>query len=174
MNSIQSISPNRNYVSFGANKPRMTRMVANSMLETAENVKRDRADLLGSLVKSSGSGEAFVDFMLYKPFYIAKLQLKGGSIPLQEDGIKQAIDIIDKKTYPKKIKGEAILFLSELAKKMKEKEQNLLKESNRKDGWGKYITEELLPALRKEIEKLNNQIERLVKDGKLDYNPFLL
>ena len=149
--------------------------VIRTMDEVKEQVMSETAIRIGSLIKDIGSVDAFVNIMLYKPFSMAKLRLKCGEFP-ESDGIKLAFEIINKNCYPKTKKNEAIKFLSDLANKMKEIEQRLIKESNKKNsflGSSEHIIEELLPAHRKEMASYTEQAEKMVKSGKLDSNPFV-
>ena len=135
--------------------------------EKIEEAKSKTGDFIGKLVKGSESPEAFVDLILYKPFYKAVLQLKGGFLP-EEEGIDLAFEIINKKAYPKTKKDEAINFLFNLATKMKETEQGLLKDAKRNSYY-----EELLQVHRKDMTKYKEQAEKMVNSGKLESNPFI-
>ena len=135
--------------------------------EKIEEAKSKTGDFIGKLVKGSESPEAFVDLILYKPFYKAVLQLKGGFLP-EEEGIDLAFEIINKKAYPKTKKDEAINFLFNLATKMKETEQRLLKDAKRNSYY-----EELLQVHRKDMTKYKEQSEKMVNSGKLESNPFI-
>ena len=147
--------------------------VVRPMVQVKEQVLSETADRFGSLIKALGSADAFADIMLYKPFYQDKLRLKRGELPVW-GGIKVAFEIINKDYFPKTKKDEAIKFLSDLANRMKEVEQNIIKEANKKDSvWSKsFIEEEILPAHKKEMANYAEQAEKMVKLGKLDSNPF--
>ena len=149
--------------------------VVRSNAKVKEQVLSETANRFGSLIKDLGSADAFADIMLYKPFYKAKLRLKCGEFP-ESDGINLAFEIINKNYFPKTKKDEAIKFLSDLANKMKEVEQTLIKETNKKNsflGSSEHIIEELLPKHKKEMASYAEQTEKMVKLGKLDSNPFV-
>ena len=80
MNNIQ-------LVGLGLNGNKVIR----PMVQVREQVMSETAESVGSLIKDLGSAEAFADFMIYKPFYKAKLRLKCGDIPEGNDGIKLAL-----------------------------------------------------------------------------------
>lgn len=135
--------------------------------EATEKAKSKTAGFIGGLVKSSESPQAFIDLMLYEPFYKAIVQLKGGFLPEQE-GINLAFEIINKKDFPKQKKDTAIKFLSDLANKMKETEQRLIKDAKKNSYY-----KELLQVHQNEKAKYEEIAEKMVNSGKLETNPFI-
>lgn len=161
MNNIQLIG-----LGLNGNK------VVRPMVQVKEQVLRETADRFGSLIKDLGSADAFVDIMQYKPFYQDKLRLKRGELPVW-GGIKVAFEIINKDYFPKTKKDEAIKFLSDLANRMKEVEQNLIQEANKKDSVWSNVIEKVMQAHRNNMASYTEQAEKMVKSGKLDSNPFV-